>query len=106
MNIKMNNINIIKYFSITLVILALASCRKESLEEHQHEEHEGEAHVAFTQEQFNTEGVQLGVIEEKQISGTIRVNGVLDVPPQQLISVSAPLGGFLKNTQLLQGSRV
>jgi cobalt-zinc-cadmium efflux system membrane fusion protein len=31
---------------------------------------------------------------------------MLDVPPQQLVTVSIPLGGFLKNTELLQGVRV
>lgn len=36
----------------------------------------------------------------------MKVNGVLDVPPQQLVSISVPLGGFIKNTSLLQGSKV
>jgi cobalt-zinc-cadmium efflux system membrane fusion protein len=31
---------------------------------------------------------------------------MLDVPPQQMVSVSVPMGGFLKTTSLLQGSRV
>jgi cobalt-zinc-cadmium efflux system membrane fusion protein len=31
---------------------------------------------------------------------------VLDVPPEQLLAVSAPLGGFVERTTLLQGSRV
>ncbi|MBZ0244596.1 MAG: efflux RND transporter periplasmic adaptor subunit, partial [Cyclobacteriaceae bacterium] len=55
---------------------------------------------------FNTAGINFGQIEEKQISGTIKVNGLLDVPPQQLANVSVPLGGFLKNSELLQGTRV
>jgi membrane fusion protein, heavy metal efflux system len=62
--------------------------------------------VALTRDQAEMAGIALGKLEQKQISGTIRVNGVLDVPPQQLISISIPLGGFLKNTTLLQGSRV
>jgi membrane fusion protein, heavy metal efflux system len=62
--------------------------------------------VEVSREQLETAGIRLGKVEYKQISGTIRVNGVLDAPPQQLVSVSAPIGGFLKNTDLLQGSRV
>jgi cobalt-zinc-cadmium efflux system membrane fusion protein len=62
--------------------------------------------VGLTDVQLKTAGVELGRIEEKQISGTIKANGVLDVPPQQLVSISAPLGGFVKSTVLLQGSRV
>ena len=71
-------------------------------EVHEHEDSVVELSVA----QMRTAGVELGKIEEKQISGTIRVNGVLDVPPQQLVSISAPLGGFVKSTVLLQGSQV
>ncbi len=62
--------------------------------------------VEFTQAQYKTASIELGKIENKQISATIRASGVLDVPPQQLISISIPLGGFLKSTELLQGFRV
>lgn len=44
-----------------------------------------------------------GKLEMKVISSTIKVNGKIDVPPQNLISVSVPLGGYLKNTKLLPG---
>jgi membrane fusion protein, heavy metal efflux system len=69
-------------------------------------QHEDENSVELTQAQSKTVGIVLGKIDNKQISGTIKVNGVLDVPPQQLVSISVPLGGFVKNTSLLQGSRV
>ena len=70
------------------------------------DQHEDENSVQLTQAQSKTADIVLGKIENKQISGTIKVNGVLDVPPQQLVSISVPLGGFVKNTSLLQGSRV
>ncbi|HEY3403602.1 MAG TPA: efflux RND transporter periplasmic adaptor subunit [Ohtaekwangia sp.] len=98
------------YPIITLIIVVtmITSCQKqqaeESTEEHHHEEEENEA--VLTEAQLKTAGIVLGKAERKQISGTIKVNGVLDVPPQQLVSVSVPLGGFLKSTDLLQGSRV
>lgn len=44
-----------------------------------------------------------GKLEMKVISTVIKVNGKIDVPPQNLISVSVPLGGYLKNTKLLPG---
>jgi len=70
------------------------------------DQHEDENLVQLTEAQSKTVGIMLGKIENKQISGTVKVNGVLDVPPQQLVSISVPLGGFVKNTSLLQGSRV
>lgn len=62
--------------------------------------------VMLSTEQAEVAGITLGKLERKQLSGTIKVNGVLDVPPQQLISISTPMGGFIRNTSLLQGSKV
>ena len=62
--------------------------------------------VSLTNAQIASAGIELGKIEQRQISGTIKVNGILDVPPQNMVSVSVPMGGFLKSTSLLQGSRV
>jgi membrane fusion protein, heavy metal efflux system len=100
----------LKYIIIhCLLMTSLLACRsnetEQPVEEH-HDEHQEENVVEMTADQMKTGGVVLGAVEQRQISGTIKVNGVLDVPPQQLVSVSAPLGGFLKNTELLEGSRV
>ncbi len=62
--------------------------------------------VALTDEQFKAITIELGSIEKRNISGSIKANGMLDVPPQNLVSVSAPLGGFVKSTELLQGMHV
>ncbi|MBS4043689.1 MAG: efflux RND transporter periplasmic adaptor subunit [Chitinophagaceae bacterium] len=62
--------------------------------------------VDLTEEQFKTVDLQYGAIEEKNLSSIIRAAGVLDVPPQQLITISSPYGGTLKNTELLQGMPV
>jgi membrane fusion protein, heavy metal efflux system len=95
-------------WSFLLVASFLFSCGKqenESATEEEHHEEEGNV-VELTPAQSKTAGIVLGSVEQKQISGTIKVNGVLDVPPQQLVSISAPMGGFLKSTVLLQGTRV
>lgn len=62
--------------------------------------------VQLSDEQFKSIGVQLGNPEVRNLSGNIKAHGVLDVPPQNLVSISAPLGGFVKSTELLQGMRV
>jgi membrane fusion protein, heavy metal efflux system len=99
------------YISIfSFCATAIVSCENknvvEETTEEAHNEHEDENRVQLTEAQSKTAGIAFGKIENKQISGTIKVNGVLDVPPQQLVSISVPLGGFVKNTSLLQGSRV
>ena len=98
-----------RYFNYFLLFAAvlITSCNTETKDAPAEEHHEEEETVVeLTSAQMQTAGIKVGSIEEKQISGTIRVNGLLDVPPQQLVSISAPLGGFLKSTGLLQGSRV
>lgn len=62
--------------------------------------------VSLTEAQYNLAGLKVGKIEERTISSTIKANGMLDVPPQNMITVSALLGGFVKKTDLLQGMRV
>ncbi len=47
-----------------------------------------------------------GKVEQRNVSGVIKANGMLDIPPQNLVTISAPLGGFIKSTELLQGMRV
>ncbi len=62
--------------------------------------------VTLTTEEQQIGGVRLGSLTQRPMSGGLKVNGVLDVPPENLVSVSAPLGGFVDRTDLLQGSRV
>lgn len=90
------------FFSILIV-----SCGTKKEEVKEEPTHKEEANsVEFTDEQYKIAGVSLGIIEMKALSGAIKVNGMLDVPPQNLVSISAPMGGFLKSTELLQGLKV
>ncbi|MBY0426028.1 MAG: efflux RND transporter periplasmic adaptor subunit, partial [Cytophagales bacterium] len=97
-------------YKITLFLasaILLASCGSQTkeaaaTEEHQHEE----GRIEFTQAQFKRSGIEFGKVEMKNLSSTIAVNGALDVPPQNMVSVSALMGGFIKSTELLQGMQV
>ena len=108
----MKKIRSMKYSIIFIAaITLLASCGSndkpadtEPAQEEKHEEENNE--VMLTDVQFKTAGISFGAMEMKQISGTFKANGVLDVPPQQKISISVPMGGFLKRTDLLEGRRV
>jgi membrane fusion protein, heavy metal efflux system len=65
-----------------------------------------EQEITFTPAQMKNANVQVGTPELKDLSGVVRANGVVDVPPQNLVSVSFPLGGYLRSTDLLPGARV
>jgi cobalt-zinc-cadmium efflux system membrane fusion protein len=59
--------------------------------------------VTLSAAQLKNAGIVLGKIEQRSISGVLKVNGRIDVPPQNMISVSVPMGGYLKYTKLLPG---
>ncbi len=62
--------------------------------------------VKLSDEQFNSLNIELGRAQKRAIGSAIEVTGMLDVPPQNLVTISAPLGGFIKSTELLQGMSV
>lgn len=62
--------------------------------------------VTLTPEQFKNAGIELGKIETHNISSVLKLNGKIDVPPQNMVSVSVPMGGYLKSTKLLPGMHI
>ncbi len=62
--------------------------------------------ITLTASQYKASAIALGKIERKSVAKRITVNGKLDVPPQNLVIISAPMGGFVKSTDLLQGMKV
>jgi membrane fusion protein, heavy metal efflux system len=62
--------------------------------------------VTFTAAQMKNAEIAIGTLEQKEISSVLKVNGKIDVPPQNMVSISVPLGGYLKATKLLPGMHV
>ncbi len=63
--------------------------------------------VNMTEAQFKNAEIQTANIVQKVISNTLKINGMIDVPPQNLVSISIPIGGFVKMTsEILQGTYV
>lgn len=90
---------------IVIWLFFLVACNKP--EQQVAEEHPVETNtIELTNDQIKNAGVTIGKLEQRPISGVVKANGQLDVPPQQLVSISVPLGGFLKSTELLPGSKV
>jgi len=123
----------IKYSIILLVMIsvtAFVGCKGKKLDEHGHaaethaeagekdshaegeQEEEGEHEelpediVELNAEQIKLAGVQLGNVEMRQLSGVIKANGIVTTAPQNSASVSVPLGGFVKSSNLLPGNAV
>lgn len=62
--------------------------------------------VELNAEQFRVAAIQYGAVEMRSLSNNLKANGLVTVSPQNLASVCAPLGGFVKSTDLVQGSPV
>lgn len=87
------------------LIFLIAACSSKKTEEQTAAEQDAEV-VALTEEQIKNAGIQTGLIEMKLLNSELKVNGLVDVPPQNIVSVSFPLGGYLKTTRLLPGMHV
>lgn len=59
--------------------------------------------ITLTDAQSNYAGIETGTMSSKQISSTVKLNGKIDVPPQSMVSISVPMGGYLKSTKLMDG---
>jgi membrane fusion protein, heavy metal efflux system len=62
--------------------------------------------ITLTAAQLKYAAIEVGKIEERKIAKVLRVNGRIDVPPQNLVSISVPMGGYLKTTRLLPGMHI
>lgn len=59
--------------------------------------------VRLTAEQLKTANLSIGQIQNKDMHQVLKVNGLIDVPPSNIVSISIPLGGYLKKTNLIPG---
>jgi cobalt-zinc-cadmium efflux system membrane fusion protein len=100
--------SIYKYLVLITVTVYLSACGSPKEEKAVEKEavHEENNIVMLTPEQHKLAEITLGEIELKELSGTTKVNGMLDLPPQSLVSISTPLEGIVKSTDMLQGMRV
>lgn len=62
--------------------------------------------VHLTDNQTKNLDLKLGQIGKKTIAETIQLNGKIDVPPQNMVTISVPLGGYVKETHMLPGLHI
>jgi cobalt-zinc-cadmium efflux system membrane fusion protein len=91
---------------IIISLLFLASCGAPKTEEKKAETQADLTTVQLSPQQVKNAAIESGMAESKSISSIVKLNGVIEVPPQNMVSVSFPLGGYLKSTKLLPGLHV
>ena len=89
-------------------ILTLAACSTKV--EKENAVAKGEAQVTntvtLTKAQLDLAKLSTGNLSVMQMHKTIKVNGFMDVPPQNMLSVSIPMGGYVKKANLIPGEKV
>lgn len=94
------------YIIILFLSVALACGTKEQESNQPAESNTDGKTVNLTAAQLRNGGIEIGTATETMMSASVKVNGVVDVPPQSMVSVSFPLGGYLKSSHLLPGMGV
>lgn len=89
-----------------LTILLLTACSEPKLNEDPQADTIVENVVTLSNEQLANADIKVGVLESKKMASTIRVNGKIELPPNGEISISIPLGGYLKATKFVPGMEV
>ena len=62
--------------------------------------------VQLTKEQASLAQLELAPIEQGKMKGMTHLNGVIDVPPTGIASVSIPMGGYIQDINLIPGTFV
>lgn len=94
-----------KFIIIPIALSILTSCGSKQ-EKAETEKTTTENEVELTDAQLKNSEIKTGKIEQHEISSLLKVNGKIEVPPQNMVSVSVPLGGYLKSTKLLEGMHI
>ena len=100
---------IILSFSLFAVLISCGgkNSKVEEKTTEQKEDEHGKAETAtLTEEQMKAIGVELGVIEDKELTSSLKTNGVLRVPNQNKASVNSVYSGVIKSLLVQPGSKV
>ncbi|MFG4004093.1 efflux RND transporter periplasmic adaptor subunit [Flavobacterium aquidurense] len=94
------------YIITILALLFLASCKGDKQEQQSKKEIQEEETIQLSPEQVKNAGLIVGNPEERNVKGILQLQGTVTVPPKSVVTVSIPLGGYIKKTDLMAGMHV
>ncbi|MFK5983320.1 MAG: efflux RND transporter periplasmic adaptor subunit [Flavobacteriaceae bacterium] len=114
--------NILKFSSLFIFIIVIGSCgsktdTKTGLDEHGHDEiaennqdehgeEEVSSKITLENKQLEIMNIEIGAIEQISLGAKLKVNGQLELPPQNKASVSALIGGRVQSVDVIEGDKV
>lgn len=100
---SLHNFKTILYTALAILVSACSNSVKEQVDS---KEELISNEVSLTAEQLTKAGIATDTVKTQSVFSSVKVSGKIDVPPQNMVSVSAPMSGFLKSTKLLPGMHV
>ena len=91
---------------ISILFATLIACNRKQEKENKTETSGNENIVQMTDAQLKNAGIETGKMEQKNVSPILKLTGAVKVPPANIVSISYPLGGYLKSSKLLPGMQV
>jgi len=104
--------NILIIIALFAIVFFTPSCgnksasKEEHTEEGNHEEHENSNTTSLTAEQVKSIKLEFGKIEKKQLTASLKANGILNVPNQNKATITALMGGVVKSILVQSGNNV
>ena len=97
-----------KIFIALFTIITMVSCNNagrntETTEEH---EHNKEGVVELSKKQERALNLELGTVQERNLTTVVRINGQLSVSPSNSANISAIIGGNIKEIKVFEGDKV
>mgnify|MGYP000468687671 CR=1 FL=1 len=105
----MKNLTIISIIAITIFFSSCgnSSDKKEAESETEHhDEHENPSTASLTEAQMKSIRIEFGTIEKKQLTASLKANGILKVPNQNKATITSLIGGVIKSILISAGNTV
>lgn len=90
---------------VFIISVLFVSCKKQQ-ETTPKVEETAKNSVELNEEEFQLANIVMGTVQERSLGGRIKVNGILDTPPQNIVTISPRLGGYIQSLTILQGQHV
>ena len=98
--------NSIHILSAIAAVLLVASCGSKPEENSAVEDSKSPSIVQLTDAQLASAAITTDSMHQLSIARVVHLNGQVKVPPQNVYSMSVPIGGYVTSTSLVPGTRV
>ncbi len=95
--------NFLVLASISTMLACAGNKTKEAVEAEKGTDALSAELVTLNAAQLKTANLAFGTAQLMSMHKILKVNGAIDVPPSNIVSISIPMGGYLKKTSLIPG---